>query len=164
MNVSMFAGNVGGDPRLGSINGQNGPVSVLNFSLAVAKKQKDPQTGKPLTLWIDCSLWGTRADTLSQYISKGTKLAVSGEVDVETFQRGDGTVSAKLTCRVSELTLQGQAQQQAPAQQPAQGQRTAAPAQGGYQQRPTQGGFNQAAPQQRGPMEPPIDLDDDIPF
>ncbi|MDF3125220.1 single-stranded DNA-binding protein [Rheinheimera sp. 1928-s] len=53
----------------------------------------------------------------------------------------------------------------------------AAPAQGGYQQRPAQGGFqpqgnfnqpqggfNQAAPQQRGPMEPPIDFDDDIPF
>lgn len=53
----------------------------------------------------------------------------------------------------------------------------AAPAQGGYQQRPAQGGFqpqgnfnqpqggfNQTAPQQRGPMEPPIDFDDDIPF
>ena len=71
---------------------------------------------------------------------------------------------------------------QAPAAAPAQGgyapqAPAAAPAQGGYQQRPAQGGFqpqgnfnqpqggfNQAAPQQRGPMEPPIDFDDDIPF
>jgi single-strand DNA-binding protein len=73
-------------------------------------------------------------------------------------------------------------QQRMPQAAPAQGgyapqAPAAAPAQGGYQQRPTQGGFqpqgnfnqpqggfNQAAPQQRGPMEPPIDFDDDIPF
>lgn len=74
-------------------------------------------------------------------------------------------------------------QQRMPQAAPAQGgyapqaPAAAAPAQGGYQQRPAQGGFqsqgnfnqpqggfNQAAPQQRGPMEPPIDFDDDIPF
>lgn len=62
------------------------------------------------------------------------------------------------------------AQQAAPAyQQPQQGgYQQAAPQQGGYQQRPAaqpQGGYQQPAqPQQRAPMEPPIDFDDDIPF
>lgn len=58
---------------------------------------------------------------------------------------------------------------QQPAAQPAYQQ--AAPAggyqqpQGGYQQRPQQAGYQQPAqPQQRAPMEPPIDFDDDIPF
>ena len=55
---------------------------------------------------------------------------------------------------------------QAPAQG---GYQQAAPQQqsGGYQQRPAQpqGGYQQPAqPQQRAPMEPPIDFDDDIPF
>ena len=72
---------------------------------------------------------------------------------------------------------QGGYQQAAPQQnfqQPAQpAYQAAAPAggyqqpQGGYQQRPAQqqGGYQQPAqPQQRAPMEPPIDFDDDIPF
>ncbi|WP_337842478.1 single-stranded DNA-binding protein [Rheinheimera sp.] len=67
-------------------------------------------------------------------------------------------------------------QQQAPAQSGFQPQQQ--PQNQGYQQRPAQGGFNQpqgnfggqqggfnqSAPQQRAPMEPPIDFDDDIPF
>lgn len=63
------------------------------------------------------------------------------------------------------------AQQAAPAYQaPQQGgyQQTAPQQQSGYQQRPAaqpQGGYQQPAqPQQRAPMEPPIDFDDDIPF
>uniref|UniRef100_A0A486XP90 Single-stranded DNA-binding protein n=1 Tax=Rheinheimera sp. BAL341 TaxID=1708203 RepID=A0A486XP90_9GAMM len=63
------------------------------------------------------------------------------------------------------------AQQAAPAYQaPQQGgyQQAAPQQQGGYQQRPAaqpQGGYQQPAqPQQRAPMEPPIDFDDDIPF
>ncbi|GAB59723.1 single-stranded DNA-binding protein [Rheinheimera nanhaiensis] len=67
---------------------------------------------------------------------------------------------------------QGGYQQQAPQQAyqaPAQAgfQQAAPQQQGGYQQRPAQpqGGYQQPAqPQQRAPMEPPIDFDDDIPF
>jgi single-strand DNA-binding protein len=60
------------------------------------------------------------------------------------------------------------AQQAAPAyQQPQQGgYQQAAPQQGGYQKpAQPQGGYQQPAQQQqRAPMEPPIDFDDDIPF
>ena len=68
---------------------------------------------------------------------------------------------------------QGGYQQAAPQQAyqaPAQGgyqQAAPQPQSGGYQQRPAQpqGGYQQPAqPQQRAPMEPPIDFDDDIPF
>lgn len=191
MNVHVLAGNIGADPRLNSINGQQGPISVLNFSLAVQKRQKG-QDGKYLTLWVECSLWGTRADALAPYLKKGSKVTVTGESDVETYQANDGSVRAKMTLRINELTMQGSASDQAPAQnQPAQ---NAAP-QGGYQQqqpqqRPQNGpqtgymnngaainnhrpdpaqqaGFNQPQQgfnQQRGPNEPPIDFDDDIPF
>lgn len=64
--------------------------------------------------------------------------------------------------------------QQAPAQPaynqaPAQAGYNPAPAQPAYNQAPAQQGFNQApqggfAPQNRAPMEPSIDFDDDIPF
>lgn len=209
MNVHVLAGNIGADPRLNSINGQQGPISVLNFSLAVQKRQKG-QDGKYLTLWVECSLWGTRADALAPYLKKGSKVTVTGESDVETYQANDGSVRAKMTLRINELTMQGSASDQAPAQN--QQAQNAAP-QGGYQQqqpqqrpqsqpqgqqagaqqpynRPQNGpqtgymnngaainnhrpdpaqqaGFNQPQQgfnQQRGPNEPPIDFDDDIPF
>jgi single-strand DNA-binding protein len=66
---------------------------------------------------------------------------------------------------------QGGYQQAAPQQgyqQPQQGgYQQSTPQQGGYQQRPAQqqAGYQQPAqPQQKAPMEPPIDFDDDIPF
>jgi single-strand DNA-binding protein len=188
MNLIILAGNVGGDPRLNVIQTATGPMSVLNFSLAVQTSKKDPQTGKYGTLWVDCSLWGTRADSLGQYIKKGSKLSISGEPGVETYQAQDG-MRAKMTCRVSELTLQGSAgeQQQAPQQQTAPQQRPAQqpqqqpynqPQQGyaapANQQRPAIGQHpsghampNTYQPQQQNPafgQEPPIDFSDDIPF
>jgi len=57
-------------------------------------------------------------------------------------------------------------QQNAPAYQQAPQQNYQQPAQGGYQKpAQSQGGYQQPAQsQQRPPMEPPIDFDDDIPF
>ena len=152
MNILTIAGNLGRDARLNQVNGQNGPISVANFAVAVKKRQKGSD-GKPLTLWVDCALWSTRADALAQYLTKGTRVAVSGEADVDQYQAQDGTLVPKLTMRVQEITLlgggehQAQQSQQAPAQQ-----QYRHPAQ---QQAPAQ---KPAAP---GPVD---DLDDQIPF
>jgi len=155
MNTATFAGNVGQDPRMNSVNTQSGPKSVLNFSLAVQKRTKDQQ-GNYETLWIDCAVWGDRADKLSQYITKGTKLAVSGSVDVDSYEGNNGFVP-KLTMMVNELTLQGGGQSQgqssqsqgcyAPQQQAPQQQYQQAPQQS-YQQ--SQNAPQQNAPQQQG--------------
>lgn len=174
MNIIILAGNVGSEPRLNSIQTQNGPMSVLNFSLAVNTSKKDPQTGKPGTMWVDCSLWGTRADALAQYIQKGSKLSVSGEPGIETFQ-GQNGMQAKLTCRVNELTLQGSAQpQQAPDQQaPQQQQQHQQPAR--QNARPGYNANGSAAPNNhQGAVQQPMsynqqpanipDFDSDIPF
>ncbi len=164
MNVSTFAGRIGGDPRIASVNGSQGATSVLNFSLAVDKRQTDQATGKPLTLWVDCALWGKRADALAPYIKKGGYVTVTGEADVEMFQ-GQNGAGVKMTLRVNDLKLQGSAQPQAAGQQ----QPAARPAQQnqlGYQNgaaTPNTYGQN-TAPAQRAPMEPNIDFDDDIPF
>lgn len=185
MNTANFAGNVGQDPRMNTVNTANGQKSVLNFSLAVQKRTKDQQ-GNYETLWVDCAVWGDRADKLSQYITKGTKLAVSGSVDVDSYEGNNGFVP-KLTLMVNELTLQGGGQQgqsqgaqntqgyapqqnapQQNAPQQAQNQQyqpqQQAPAQQNYQQAPQQnqapqGGY---APQQQQNQAP--SFDDDLPF
>lgn len=130
MNFAAFAGNVG-NVRFNTVNTNDGQKSVLNFSLAVSKRQKGAD-GKPLTLWVDCALWGARADSLQQYIQKGTKLSVSGPVDVELFTKDDGQAIPKMTLMVNELTLQGegsggQQKAQQPQQQPQRQQPVQAP-------------------------------------
>lgn len=180
MNTANFAGNVGQDPRMNTVSTANGQKSVLNFSLAVQKRTKDQQ-GNYETLWVDCAIWGDRADKLSQYITKGTKLAVSGSVDVDSYEGNNGFVP-KLTLMVNELTLQGGGQQgqsqgtqnnqgyapqQNAPQQNAQGnyQQPQGNAQGQYQQQSNQNN----APQQQGGYAPqggfnPNASQDDPPF
>lgn len=91
----------------------------------------------------------------------------------EGQQQGGGMGGGQQGGYQKPAAQQGGYQQAAPQQAyqaPAQGgYQQAAPQQqgGGYQQRPAQpqGGYQQPAqPQQRAPMEPPIDFDDDIPF
>lgn len=91
----------------------------------------------------------------------------------EGQQQGGGMGGGQQGGHQKPAAQQGGYQQAAPQQAyqaPAQGgYQQAAPQQqgGGYQQRPAQpqGGYQQPAqPQQRAPMEPPIDFDDDIPF
>lgn len=83
--------NAGGDP-------------VAGWSLAV-----DSGYGqKKQTLWLDCSLWGKRAEKVAEYITKGSQLGVTGELGTREH---DG--KTYLTLRVSEVTLVGGRQESA---------------------------------------------------
>lgn len=169
MNVLTIAGNLGREARLNSIQGQQGPVSVLNFAVAVKKRQKGDD-GKPLTLWVDCSLWGARADALAQYLQKGTRVSVTGEADVTTYQDGAGNTVPKLTLRVNDITMLGGGEQQQQQQGgygagPAYQAQGAAPQQQRPAQQPQAGGYQQpAARKAQAPAGPENQFDDDIPF
>lgn len=54
------------------------------------------------TLWLDCSLWGKRAEKVAEYITKGSQLGVTGELGQREH---DG--KTYLTLRVGEVTLIG---------------------------------------------------------
>ena len=100
MNQATFAGRLGRDSEL---RHTGAGTAVLGFSLAVDQHRK----GEKTTLWIDCSIWGDRAEKLAQYLTKGTCIAVAGEVGVRTYEARDGSTRATLTCNVRELTLLG---------------------------------------------------------
>jgi len=164
MNLLNIAGNVGKDSELRQVNTQSGPQSVLSFPVAV-KSSKKGQDGKYLSTWFDCTLWGKQAEALAQYIKKGSAVAVAGEVELEQYTVKDGSAGAKMKLNAQKVTLLGGNQQSTPQQQPAQPARQAPPQ--GYQpqygNQPT-GATGNVPHQNRGPMEPPIDFDDDLPF
>jgi len=115
MNNWNFTGNLGGDAEIKSTRTGK---TVCSFSVAVASGYGDNQK----TTWANCALFGTRAEgKLPQYLVQGQKVAISGEVTLEQWDKPDGSKGTALKVMVNSLDLVGEkkAEQQAPMQQPA---------------------------------------------
>ena len=84
LNNVVLIGNLTKDIELRYL--QNG-TAVGKSSIAVTKKTKG-QNGQVIenTLFIDLTFWGKTAEIASQYLSKGSKLAVNGEIVLEQWQ------------------------------------------------------------------------------
>lgn len=133
MNLLTCIGNVGKDAALKTV----GSDQVANFSVAINSGYGE----KKQTVWLDCALWGKRAEKVYSYIRKGDRIGVSGELGTREH---DG--KTYLTLRVNEVTLLGE--KKADTDEPAREQRAARP-------NTDTGGANQA----RGG-----DPESDIPF
>ena len=92
-------GNLGRDPELKQTNNNS---QVANFSIAA-------RTGKDETTWIDCSVWGKRADTVMEYLHKGDRITVAGSGKLRTFNKKDGSEGKSLEISVSDFTLPAKA-------------------------------------------------------
>lgn len=154
-----------------------GGTPVANFAMAVDVGFGDNKS----TLWLDCSLWGKRAEGgVVQYLTKGQQVYVTGEIGTREYKKGNGEPGFAVTLRVDDLKLAGQASQQGGQNQTPQQGHSNQP-QGGYtnnqqggnpqqnqnpqQNRPPQG--RQNAPQSNyGAPDPGNfeDFDDEIPF
>lgn len=99
MNALNIAGRVGKAAETRQV----GDTTATSFSVATDKRGKG---GEKETLWFDCTIWGDRGKAVGPYITKGTTVAVSGEVGVRQYE-ANGESRVSLTVRVSELTLLG---------------------------------------------------------
>lgn len=115
MNSISISGNVGKDAELRAIPSGE---SVCQFSVADSQGKDKP------TIWWRCSLWGKRADTLSQYLLKGQQVTVIGQVTEREYTDKDGTQKKAMEIRVTDVALQGKSANQSDSQ-PAQQSRPA---------------------------------------
>jgi single-strand DNA-binding protein len=72
MQFISITGRVGGDAETRSA----GSGTVTNFNCAVDQGYGDNKH----TNWFRCAIWGERGSKLAQYIKKGDKVAVTGEL------------------------------------------------------------------------------------
>ena len=98
MNLGIFGGRLGKHAEPNQLS--NGD-SVANFSLAVDIGTK----ANPKTMWVECALFGKRAETLLPYLQKGTKVTVSGRVSLDEFVGRDGQKRTTLRLTISEIDL-----------------------------------------------------------
>lgn len=87
-NKCIFAGHVTRDPQLRYLPSQ---TSVVDFGLAVNSKWKDAQgQQREDVLFIDCAIFGKRAEALNKYVSKGSPLLVEGRLQLEQWEDKQG--------------------------------------------------------------------------
>lgn len=97
MNNITIAGQLGRDAEVRYL--PNGDA-VANFSVADSQGKEKP------TIWWNCQLFGKRAESLSQYLTKGQSVTVSGNITQRTYQK-DGVDKTAMEIRVSDVALQG---------------------------------------------------------
>ena len=98
LNVCTFTGRAGRDPEIRYF--ESGKM-VAEFTLAIDSWKRD---SKPL--WLNLKIWGQKAEVASNYIRKGGKIAVSGQLESETWtDRTSGEEKSKIVLNVKELTL-----------------------------------------------------------
>lgn len=80
-----------------------GENTVANFTVAVNRpKTKD---GHEATDFIRCSAWGPQAEFIAKYFTKGRKIALQGELQVDTREGKDGTKRTYTSVRVDNVTF-----------------------------------------------------------
>ena len=139
-----------------------GGTFVLSMGVAVNDRRRNQQTGQweDYTNYIDCTMFGTRAESLSKILTKGMLVCIEGRLRWSSWER-DGQKRSKIEVIVDEVELPSRSQ--------------GAPSSDGYvqagygQQSYGQQGYSQAAPsysQAPAAAQPPMDqmYDEEIPF
>lgn len=77
---------------------------VVPGTLRSVDRRKNPQTGEweDYPNYIDCTMFGTRAEAVGRYISKGSKVAIEGKLRYSSWER-DGQKRSKLEVIVDEI-------------------------------------------------------------
>lgn len=105
MNSITVAGQLGKDAEVRFL--PNGDA-VAGFSVADSQgKDKD-------AIWWNCQLFGKRAESLSQYLTKGQAVTVSGTVSQRKYTDKNGQERTSMDVRVNDVALQGGKREAAP--------------------------------------------------
>lgn len=155
LNKVELIGRLGADPEIRYTQAAD---AVATLSIATSDQWKDKATGEPReeTEWHRCVLWRRLADIAGQYLQKGSRVYIAGNLKTRKWQDSNGQDRYTTEIQVRDMImLDGQGGQSTPQHQ----RQQAAPPQPqhrGNGQRPP---INTASFQQQAP-----DYDDDIPF
>lgn len=174
INVVVISGNLTREPELRTTTSGS---SILNIGVAVNDRRKNAQTGEweDYANFVDCVMFGNRAESLSRILRKGMMVSIQGKLRYSSWDDKEGHRRSKIEVVADDIVLpprgqQGQQQggyapqppamqsqyQQPPMQQPQ------------YQQPPAQQPPMQQPPMQQQYQQPPAQqggfYDEDIPF
>lgn len=86
-NKVILMGNLTRDPEL---TYTQGGTAVVKFSLAVNQKRKQGDELKETVDYFDVVVFGKRAESCGQYLSKGKPVLVEGRLEQQRWETDDG--------------------------------------------------------------------------
>jgi single-strand DNA-binding protein len=105
LNRVMLLGNLGADPELRMTgSGQ----AVLNMRLATTESYLDRNKARQeRTDWHNIVVWGKRAEALSKFLSKGSRLFVEGSIRTSSYEDREGNKRYKTEVVAQNIILAG---------------------------------------------------------
>lgn len=110
MNIINLIGRLTRDPEL-KYSPQG--VAVASFSVAVPRDHNREQTD-----FIDCVAFREKAETIAKYLSKGQQFGITGQLQIETFTRRDGSNGKAAKVLVNRFDFIGSKGTNQPAERP----------------------------------------------
>ena len=120
INNVIITGRLTRDIEIRSL--KNGtPIGSLGLAYSGVKRNQQTGEYEEVSNFIDCYLYGTRAQALQQYLVKGTKVAISGELRYRSWEK-DGQRRSKHEIMIDRIQfMSSQKRQEAPAEQAQEG-------------------------------------------
>ena len=98
INKVFLAGNITRDPEMKSAGG----TTVMELSIAVNDRKKVDGEWTEEPNYFDLTMFGTRAEKVSGFLKKGTKIAVIGRLKQSRWEK-DGKKRSKVSIVVDDL-------------------------------------------------------------
>ena len=156
LNKVLLIGNVGQDPEVRYLDGNNGNggnAKVATIRLATSERYRDRNgEQRENTEWHSVVAWRNLADLAENFIKKGTQIYVEGKIRSREYTDQTGAKRYRTEIIADNIQLLGRrsdnlgAQDGAPAQGGYQGRQGGGYQGGGYQGG-QQGGYSRPAPQ-----------------
>ena len=100
--ITTLIGNIGTEPVLSFTSGG---AAVCNFSLAATPRSLDKASGEwrdGETFWVRCAIWRQAAETVSESLTKGTRVIVHGKLKMRSYEK-DGQKRTVVEMDVDEI-------------------------------------------------------------
>ena len=102
MNKVILVGRLCSAPELRYVGDKN--TALARFSLAVNRDYKNNE-GNYDCDFIECNLWGKRAETFSQYMSKGELVGIEGKLRLDKYTNKNGEKRSIIRVKVDDFNF-----------------------------------------------------------
>lgn len=104
-NKVILMGNLTRDPQLSYLASQ---TAAVEFGIATSRKfKKQDGTQGEETCFVDCQMFGKRAEVVNQYFKKGEPIFIEGRLKFDSWTAQDGQKRSKLRVFVENFEFVG---------------------------------------------------------
>lgn len=108
MNKVIMYGSIG-EPKFRDVNTKNGTREICSFG--ICQQEGKDASGNSVFAWYNVDFWLDKGSKLKQYIVKGARVIVDGELKTEKWTK-DGVERSAIKIAARNLTLTGGKQEQ----------------------------------------------------